>query len=974
MYHKLFRILYLLAFLIGSPDYILSQSTLEERLDGKTTLKEIMKVVDQYYLEHPEDPDAYESDYMHWKRWEWYMSNRLGPKGEFVHIPRMLLQATEEMKRMDPGPDDRNINSAWTFMGPSTTPLQNQTAKLNGIGRVDRIVFHPTEERIFFICTPAGGLWSTLDTGNTWHNLTDHLPSTGISGFVISHANPSDMYLLTGDGDSGNHPLGYSRPSVGVLKSTDGGVSWHPTGPFPFADDPYAGYALVQSPTDPNLLMAATSTGLYRTTNGGTTWVKQFAGKFYDVKFKPGDPTRVYATRRGEFLLSINSGANWTGNATYDFDPDQCGNDGGRMIIAVTPLSPTTVYLLAGPNTGMGTFCGFYRSTNSGTSFTRQSTTPNIFGAADNGIDTTDQSWYDIALTCHPDNANIVFAAGCTVWKTTNAGVSWTHTTSYNETGMFPYVHPDIHYLAYNPLNDFLYVTNDGGVWVSENHGSSWENISDNIETSMFYHLAGWDGNINKLMGGLQDNGIKYRMSNTSAFHHIECCDGFDVVFNPVNGEPAYGTVNASIKRYYNNGQNSIGFLPGTYVQWFQNLGIHNSDSSIVFVGAYQIYKTDNSGGSWFGKGGSGSWAFESCPSNSSRFYSAGGYQFNDSPGSFYFSADVGETWTAKDENPGFPDDSLWSRISDVAPRPNNSSIVYASFGGFEPGIKVVMSTNTGDTWTNISANLPNVPVNCLAVDNDNGVYAGTDIGVFYRSATMSNWMPWSNALPNVPVTDLIIFDNGTTKRLRAATFGRGVWQSDLAATCDPAVIVTGSIEGIRHYEASTSISSSSFIQGGAGTFVSFKSGSYITLSPGFNVVDDSEFLGFISPCGQGGIPSIQNNSSGSGSNPNASIIPLRRMWDSEDGMPYGSLDDVSIQNNTGKIKFRLKKPGKVQVYVAKQLQDKLLTIYNSEQMGGSQQINFDIAQLEKTFYYVLLFYEGKLAHFQELDLRPKGI
>src|SRR4029079_9266681 len=141
----------------------------------------------------------------------------------------------------------------------------------------------------------------------------------------------------------------------------------------------------------------------------------------------------------------------------------------------------------------------------------------------------------------------------------------------------------------------------------------------------------------------------------------------------------------------------------------------------------------------------------------------------------------TGDTWTVKSLNTGFPDGSLWDKITDVTVLPTNSSEVYACFGGFNEGIKIVKSTNTGDSWTNISDNLPNVPINCLAVDNSDGVYAGTDIGVFYRGATMLHWMPWSNGLPKVPVVELVIFDDGVTKRIRAATYGRGVWQSNMA-------------------------------------------------------------------------------------------------------------------------------------------------------------------------------------------------
>ncbi len=879
-------------------------------------------------------------------------------------------------------PQERNINSGWTFVGPSSSPLLNAGALYNGIGRVDRIVFHPSNSNIIFLCTPAGGLWNTLNGGTTWNNLTDYLPSIGISGFVISYANTSDMYLLTGDGDS-NTPtgfvnnIGYLRPSIGVLKSTDGGVSWHETGAFPNVTGPYVGYELIQSPEDPDLLLAATSNGIYRTTNGGDTWVRELSLKTYDIEFKPGAATRVYASVDGDFWISTNSGDSWTSNSTYDVNPNTCGsNGGGRIEIAVAPSNSGKVYLLAGPATGNGVFCGLWLSTDSGASFTLQSNTPNVLGTSDSGVDTSDQSNYDLAIAVRPTLSTSIVVGGCTVWRSTDGGGSWTHATSYKETGSFPYIHPDIHDLAFNPVNNWLYAVSDGGFFRSEDYGVTWADLSPNIETSQLYHMAGWSGNINKLMGGFQDNGVKYRKTNSSAFNHIQGGDGFDVVFNPLTGQPAFTTVNDTYTVFTNDGQGSNSYYlnQGYY---FQTLAIHNVHPDTALIGSYDIFKTTNGGSNWYDKGASGSWALTSCPSNSSRFYAAGGVDFQNGSGSLYFSNDIGETWTAKSGNSGFPSSSNWVKITDIAVRPTASSTVWACFGGFDDGYKVVTSNNTGDTWTNMSANLPNVPVNCLAIDSDNGAYAGTDIGVFYRGPSMSNWMPWSNGLPNCPVTELVIFDDGVNKRIRAATFGRGVWQSNPAATCDAAVVVTGNMEGVRHFEASNSISSSSaFVEGGIGTFVSFKSGNYITLSEGFNVVDDSEFLGFISPCGEGGIPGFQGDETEFGatlnkSNAHPSLVVLRRAWDQEDGVPYGALGDVEVVGGALRLEYDIHIPGDIQIsLVGDQAQNTFMEFYSGKVSSGWHTLQADISSLPKGHYFLLLTYADKLAHFQELELK----
>ena len=938
------------------------ENNLSRLLQGKTNFEEIVTIGDQYFRSLPktdkENEREFEPKETHWERWKWYMSGRLDSAGYIVNISDRLMKAMREVTNM-PVPDDRNINSAWTFVGPSTSPLQNNNALFNGIGRVDRIIFHPTNPSIIYIGTPAGGMWNTLNDGLSWNNLTDKLPGTGISGMAINPLNTSTMYLLTGDGDGWFGGIFHLRESIGVLKTIDGGVSWHQTGNFPNTVDPFVGFKLVQSPTDTNILLAATNAGLYRTINGGNTWTKVVNDTIFDVEFQPGSGSRVYATAIGDFYLSTNAGFTWSDNSTFDIELEDCTGVpyGGRVQVAVAPSNPTKVYLLSGP-TGSGAFCGLWLSTDNGNSFTRQSWTPNILGSSDWGSDDGGQTYYDLALAVRSDNSFTILTGGLTVWRSDNEGETWTHLTSYNEDGLYDYIHPDIHDIAYNPLNHDVYVANDGGLYKSTDHGDTWLDLSPNIETSMFYHMRGWDGNINKLMGGLQDNGIKYRAANSSAFYHISGADGFDVCFNPNTGEPGYSTINKSVFRYSGNGANEH-WIPCTEDSlWFKSIAVHNTNPDTMLVGTNDIHRSFDAGENYFNEGASGSWALTSCPSNNSRFYSAGGAAVWSGTGSLYFSSDIGNTWTVKSNTPGFPSAANYTKITDVTVRPNNSSTVWASFGGFNATYKVVMSTNTGDSWTNMTANLPNVPVNCLAIDNDNGVYVGTDIGIFYRSASMSNWMPWSNGMPNVPVTDLYIFDDGTNKRIRAATFGRGVWQSNLASTCDAAIVVTGSLEGINHFEASSTLTSSSFIQGGIGTFVSFKSGSYITLTEGFNVIDDSEFLGFISPCGEGGIPNAQGDIINR-DDPNSSIILLRRIWDPETEMPYGSIDDISIHHNTANVTFKTRKPGAVQIYLAKAVQETLVPVVSKTMDAGKHQIDIDISSMPDELHYLLLFYEG---------------
>lgn len=830
--------------------------TLREKLAGKTTFDEIMEVVDDHYR-GGERIDPGDPRLKHWMRWEWYMSGRLGPQGQFVNIPNRIQQALRHMKATDH--QTRSLNSGWSFVAPTSSSAFNSSADLNGLARVDRIAFHPSDSNTIYIGTPAGGLWRTTNGGTSWSNVSGYIPSLGISGIVVDYSNTNHLYVLTGDGDSNVggfvERFGYMRPSAGVLESTDGGQTWNATGTLPGDTVPYVGYRLAQSPSDPNVILAATSIGLFRTSNGGETWSLKLSGRIYDVEFKPGDGSRVYASGNGMYRYSNDGGQSWFGG-TFDFP--LCA--GGRVEIATTPVNDSVVYLVAGPGNFVDTtvFCGLWISTNNGLDFTRQSNSPNILRLIENSGFFPDQSAYDLAFAARTDSLGQLFVGALCIWGSTTSGFLWSQTTSYFQSGPFPYIHPDIHDLAYNPLDDALYAATDGGMFKSSDHGASWTDLSGTIAASQIYHMRGFAGDQDKLMCGLQDNGIKYRNTNSSSFNHIGQGDGFDVVFNPETGEPAYGTGNTYVVKYTSNGSVLQMITPAMDIQYFyKTLAVHNADSSIVLVGTDSIYKSTNSGSSWTNTGGSGSWALTSCPSNNSRFYAAGDITYDAGPGALYRSDDTGNSWQVKSTKPGFPSSVSWTKITDVATSPTNSLKVWATFGGFSDGVKVVRSTNGGENWSNVSGSLPNIPVNCVVIDTSEGVYAGTDIGVFYRGSGMNDWIPWSNGLPPAPVTDLVI--NDTANLIRAATFGRGVWESDLPDVCDVNLLVTGNLDGSRHYEASLTITSDATIKTGSGNFISFKAGDFVDLTTGFEVRNNSILHVSNGPCGVGGIPPASN-------------------------------------------------------------------------------------------------------------------
>ena len=931
-------------------------------LTNVTTLDETMHIVDSFYSSESQSSSEFESEWLKWKRWEWYMSSHLGENGEFVDIQDSMIKAYRVAQKMRPKAEQRALQSPWGSIGPTNSPLGNNDASYNGISRVDRIAFHPTDADIFYVGTPSGGLWKTTDDGSTWTNLTDHLPSIAISGIVVSHANPNHVYILTGDGDSGydgsfQKTFKYHKSFQGVFKSSDGGVNWEQFTDFSnsLMNLNASGFRLVQDPLNADVLLAATSHGLYRTTDGGESWTRRSQGLHFDVRFKPGSSDIAYATREGEVIISENNGETWV--SPDSFNVEITGS--GRVQLAVTPANPNVVYALAGPAT-TGAFKGLWKSSNSGHTFILQSTTPNVLGKNSDGSDGKNQSRYDLALAVATNNSNKVAVGGLTVWRSTNSGVFWINATSYYEDqGPEPYIHPDVHDLQYNPVNHHLYATTDGGVYKSTDHGITWSDLTVGLGASLFYHMRVWNNASSKMMGGLQDNGVKYRQGPTQSWHHINGADGFDVTFNPLTGEPGYASINKSVRKYSNNGQDSESITPDTNY-WFKTVAVHNTRPDTVLVGTNDIFRSFNGGDLWYATGASGSWALTSCPSNNSRFYAAGGVGYGDgnSGSSGVYRSDFnGVSWDTISENPGFP--LTWTKITDVTVNPQNSNKVYVTIGGYYADNRVFKSVNAGDTWTNITDNLPGAAVFCIGVDASDNIYIGTDIGVFYRASTMSNWMLWSNELPNVAVTDIAVQNN----YVRCSTFGRGAFSAWKAGSCDDDLNLSYDLDGDQLFETNNTISSTSEVYGGSGTYVTFRTGDRIDLETGFEVKANNQFHAYLGPCGEGNVPELwQPGSSDAQTRNNPQELEVTHAF------PLGSIDNITHGPQSLTTDVTVRQKGRVQFIV--QGQNISVELYSADMEYGQSSINLDISELPEGFYHILMYNDDRLAHFQELNIR----
>ncbi|MEO6253358.1 MAG: 3-coathanger stack domain-containing protein [Ferruginibacter sp.] len=847
----------------------------------KNNYFDIVKQSDDYF----KTSGTKNPDYKNYQRWKWYFSTRTALNGDLLNTTDYKQNALQQINWMTPNLTESNTG-AWSFLGPDNVASTDE-----GIGRVNRITFHPTSAATLFASTAGGGLWKTTNSGASWFCLTNGLPNLNTSGMAIDYTNTNILYLLTGDGDgsggSANGQFGYGRYSIGVLKSYDGGGTWVQTNLTFLETDNVDAYKIIMHPTNPNILFVATSSGIYKTTDGFNTFTRVRNLRTYDIEFRPNNASTVYATGDGYFFRSTNTGSTW-GNGKY-----LSGN--ARCEIAVCPSLDTRVYILSGPSTAIGEFNGFFRYNNTDSSITDLANTPNILGSSSVGNDKKDQAWYDLALAVNPTTSAQINTGGIYSWRSTNSGSSFSYVNPNSSTPPSKY-HADIHELAYNPLNNYLYMACDGGMYVSTDFGVTFDAINTNLAITQYYKISSSKTNATLILGGAQDNGTNKRTANNSSFTKVSGADGMDCTFgnstNNIHFTSAQdgviyrsGNAGSSFTTFTNPELTSIGLGHDSgYVvgQWCTPIALHPSNDNILFLGyehvikvtrntspfVYNVYEDISDRGTGY-RNVSGKTFLKVGTSNANRIYAGDneGYYTNSSEkwNAVYRTNDGGATWTSIRSEVR----SAKPPVTDLAVNPGNSLDIWLTYGGYVSGKKVFHSSDGGDNWTDVTGTLPNVPVNCILYGDDasntnDPIYIGTDIGVFYKDNSLGDWIPYHNGLPAVEVTDLEL--NFTDNLLRAGTYGRGMWETSLYSNCNADLTFSTSNQtyNLSYYHQASNTINSTAETFGNGVEVFYKAGVDIDLKEGFvaSAFDNtSVFEAFIGNCG-GGVPSIQNKQS----------------------------------------------------------------------------------------------------------------
>lgn len=791
-----------LAFLLAVGMYCNAQETDYAKLlnDPNASLFEKQAAFSEFWKnrDHKEKGKGWKP----FKRWEYMMRSRVNTQG---FIPDPMVAYTEWNKAQAPyktTAQNKNAyvmaTASWQYIGPP-----NGVPNGGGAGRLCFITYDPANSNNIWVGSPAGGLWKSTNSGASWTVVNDQLPNLGAAHLAVDPTNSNVMYLSTGDRDASD------TYSIGLLKSTDGGLTWNTTGLSYSVSQMRNVNCVLIDYTNTQVLYAATSQGIYKSVDGGVNWLNVKAGGFKDLKFKPGDNNTVYACGN-MFSKTTNAGVTWS-NVNF---PSPNGNSIGRVAMAVTPASPNTVFVLAGQGASSSYgFAGFYVSSNSGVSFTKTCSTPNLLGWNPSGNDSGGQAWYDLIVAANPNNATEVICGGVNTWRSTNGGTSFSLFTHWYGGGGKPYVHADVHAIEYFPGNSSrIQIGCDGGIYETTNGGTVWNMISNGLQIGQQYRLGVSQSNPDYTMTGWQDNGTSLTDQGTTISDNILGGDGMECAVNPVTDQVMYGEYYNGYIEKSTNGGNSFAAIVGTGStgvdedgDWVTPYVIDPNNPNTVYVGKSQVYKSTNAGGSFA--------AVSTMPVTTNKIIALAVAPSNSN---YIYAAKTNELWLSTNGTSFSQIPVPYGQITYLCVDPNNEQRLWATMSGYNLGMKVFYSANAGTTWTNISGNLPNLPVNCIAYGpgSNDGLYIGTDIGVYYKDNTLPNWVYYSNGLPNVIVMELEF--QQATQKLRAATYGRGLWEIDpYTVPTNPPVAAFSSDKtnvcfgnSINYYDASTELPS----------------------------------------------------------------------------------------------------------------------------------------------------------------------
>ena len=669
----------------------------------------------------------------------------------------------------------------WQFVGPTSIG-----------GRIVDIAVDPVAADTIYVAAATGGIWKSTDKGAQFTSTWPATNPQSMGALVIT--SNGTLFAGTGESNPGGGSITYG--GSGVYRSVDGGATWQLVGLTNsgaigrLAVDPTDPLHIFAAAAG-DLFNPGGERGVYESTDGGSTWSLVLSGDntttgAVDLAIDPLNPNRVFAAmwdhlrepnlRRyggvGSGLYrSTNGGTTWERLTNGLPGP---GATIGRIGVALAASNPQRVYAIVIQANGL--FQGFYRSDNGGDSWSNVPPDAKLADAQ------ASFGWWFGRLWVDPVDQAHVFAAGVTLCESQNSGVSFTeHITP----------HADHHAMAWDlKVPGRVYLGTDGGTYRSDINGTNDQWTKAIYEPiTQFYSVDVSEQDENRLVGGTQDNGVNRSYGGTSWNTYV-FGDGLAALIDPVNQNLVYGCF-----QYGNCYRSTDGGTTTTYFtnaigsarrNWFAPLQFDPSNTAILYYGGNRVHRSVNNAVNWSvispdltgGPGPDPNYPFGTITTLAIAKTDPNRILAGTDDGRVWFTTNLGASWT-RVTDPDLP--GTW--VTRVIFDPLNAMVAYATFSGFRAGSElpyVLKSTDGGATWASITGDLPQAPVNDIVVVGST-LYVGTDVGVFHSANGGATWLPAGDNLPNVPVTDLEY--RAASNSLYAATFGRGIYKLSLASS-----------------------------------------------------------------------------------------------------------------------------------------------------------------------------------------------
>lgn len=706
--------------------------------------------MEAYFEARPEAKTTKGSGWKPYNRVKWHYEQRM-VNGAPVPLGGRYeaWKAINEVKASLPSP-----RSTWFALGPN-----------NFAGRILALEYDPNTPNTLYAGAAGGGLWRSTNSGVGWEPLTDEGPTLAIGGVAVDPTDSNILVIGTGEGTPNIDRI----TGVGILRSTDAGATWNNTNVNYSLANGHGFHVVEANPLNGTFLAGATD-GLWRSVDHGATWTQVIVGSSCtDVVWKPGDANVCYTIRTGAgaasgIHVSTNDGANWalagTGQPTVTTI--------GKTKLAVSAAQPDWVYAGIAHRT-TNNLLGVYRSTDNGATWQLRASTPNMYGG---------QGWYNVSLAADPNNADRLISGGVDLYSSTNGGSSFV--------GIGGNVHVDHHAAAYKPGSpNTLVVGSDGGVWESTTDGGSWGDRNTGLMTFQFYDICVSQLSPTWVMGGTQDNGTD-KWSGTTTWSDGLFADGMVCNINPSSSTVMYAEIQSGDHYKSTNGGGGGGWTnimngitgTGSWVTPVAEDQTPGNGNHLYTASSAGIFRTTNGGTQWVNvTTGNATW-IDISPVDGNVVWAVNGSQARR-------TTNDGTTWTTC-----APYGFFASGATKVAAHPTNVDAAFVTFSGFSAGFAhVALTTDGGATWANLTSNLPNLPVNAIAVDPEDPdqIFVGHDLGVWTTTDGGANWAPFDTGLPNSEVVDLEI--QKSARKLVAGTHGRGAWEAALPTSSTDVVV-----------------------------------------------------------------------------------------------------------------------------------------------------------------------------------------